>query len=85
MMYIIIFAVSSFLLSFTGVNPISSMGAVATCMAGIGPGLGDVGGPATNFSMVPIMGKWILSFMMLIGRLEIFTVFILFAPSFWKR
>ncbi len=85
MMYIIIFAVSSFLLSFTGVNPVSSMGAVATCMAGIGPGLGDVGGPATNFSMVPLMGKWILSFMMLIGRLEIFTVFILFAPSFWKR
>jgi trk system potassium uptake protein TrkH len=85
MMYIVIFAVSSFALSITGVNPVSSIGAVATCMAGIGPGLGDVGGPATNFSMVPLLGKWILSFMMLIGRLEIFTVFILFAPSFWKK
>lgn len=85
LIYIIIFAISSFLLSATGVNPVSSMGAVATCMAGIGPGLGDVGGPVSNFSMVPVFGKWILSFMMLIGRLEIFTVFILFAPSYWKK
>ena len=85
LMYILIFSISSFLLAITGVNPISSIGAVATCMAGIGPGLGDVGGPVGNFSMVPLLGKWILSFMMLIGRLEIFTVFILFAPSNWKK
>jgi len=84
LMYISIWAVSSLLLSIIGMDPYSAMGSVATTMGGIGPGLGTTG-PASNFSMVPELGKWILAFMMLIGRLEIFTVFILFAPSFWKK
>lgn len=84
LMYISIWAVSSLLLSIIGMDPYSAMGSVATTMGGIGPGLGTTG-PASNYSMVPELGKWILAFMMLIGRLEIFTVFILFAPSFWKK
>lgn len=84
LMYISIWAVSSLLLSIIGMDPYSAMGSVATTMGGIGPGLG-ITGPASNYSTVPEFGKWILAFMMLIGRLEIFTVFILFAPSFWKK
>jgi len=84
LMYISIWAIASLALSGLGLDPYSAMGSIATTMGGIGPGLGTTG-PAANFSKVPDLGKWILSFMMLIGRLEIFTVFILFAPSFWKK
>lgn len=63
---------------------ISSMGAVAITMEGIGPGLGSVG-PMNNFAMVPDAGKWVLSILMLLGRLELFTFLIIFAPSFWKN
>lgn len=82
--YLIIFAVGSVLLSLTGVDGISSSSAVATCMAGIGPGLGTVG-PVSNFAHLPETGKWILAFMMLLGRLEIYTLILLFAPDFWKK
>lgn len=84
LLYFFIFGISSVLLTILGMNLISSMGAVAACLANIGPGL-DTTGPATNFSSVPWLGKWILSIVMLLGRLEIFTVFILFTPSFWKK
>lgn len=84
LLYFFIFGISSVLLTILGMNLISSMGAVAACLANIGPGL-DTTGPVTNFSSVPWIGKWILSFVMLLGRLEIFTVFILFTPSFWKK
>jgi len=60
------------------------MGSVAACMANIGPGLGSTG-PVSNFSSIPEIGKWILSFLMLLGRLEIFTVLIILTPAFWKR
>jgi trk system potassium uptake protein TrkH len=60
------------------------MGAVATSMGNIGPGLGSVG-PAATFAHIHPVGKWFLSFLMLIGRLELFTVLVLFSPSFWKR
>ena len=84
LLYFLIFGISSVLLTILGMNLISSMGAVAACLANIGPGL-DTTGPATNFSSVPFLGKWILSFVMLLGRLEIFTILILFSPSFWKK
>lgn len=82
--YIMIFIISSLLLTFFGMDFISSMGAVVTTMGGIGPGLGTVG-PVSNFALVPTAGKWLLSFMMLIGRLELFSVLILFSPAFWKK
>ena len=84
LLYFLIFGVSSILLTILGMNLISSMGAVAACLANIGPGL-DTTGPVTNFSSVPFLGKWILSFVMLLGRLEIFTILILFSPAFWKK
>ena len=82
--YIIIIVVSTVVMSVMGYNLDTSLGAVATTLGNIGPGLGDVG-PMENFSHIPTFGKWFLSFLMLIGRLELFTVLILFSPSFWRR
>ena len=67
----------------TGVDPVTSASSVATCMAGIGPGLGQVG-PMGNFAHLPEIAKVVLSLLMIIGRLEIITVFTLFSKSFWK-
>jgi trk system potassium uptake protein TrkH len=85
MLYLLIFTVSSFSLTMMGVPWASSMGACATTMAGIGPGLGKIGGAVGNFSQVPVAGKWLMSFLMLVGRLELFTVLILFSPEFWRN
>ena len=84
MLYMMIFILASVLLSIIGLDLSSSMGAVAACLANIGPGLG-VTGPSTNYSTVPELGKWVLSIVMLLGRLELFTIIILFSPSFWKK
>lgn len=82
--YILIFALGSMLLHFTDMDSTSAMGAVATTMGGIGPGLGTVG-PAETYAAVSIVGKWTLSALMLLGRLEIFTVMILFSRIFWTE
>ena len=84
MLYLIIFIMASVVLSIIGLDLSSSMGAVAACLANIGPGLGSTG-PSTNYSEVPSLGKWVLSIAMLLGRLELFTIIILFSPSFWKK
>ncbi|HEY7750665.1 MAG TPA: TrkH family potassium uptake protein [Ignavibacteriaceae bacterium] len=84
LLYLFVFAIGSVALSMTGLTPISAMGSVAACLANIGPGL-DTTGPVSNYSSVSPIGKWILSLVMLIGRLEIYTILILFSPSFWKK
>jgi len=84
MLYMIIFILASVILSITGLDLSSSMGAVAACLANIGPGLGSTG-PMTNYSEVPVLGKWVLSIVMLLGRLELFTILVLFSPTFWKK
>jgi trk system potassium uptake protein TrkH len=53
-------------------------------LGNIGPGLGSVG-PAENYALIHPIGKWFLSFLMLLGRLELFTILVLFSPSFWKE
>lgn len=83
-LYFMLFFIGCFAMSLVGLDFVSAMGAVATTMGGIGPGLGMVG-PMNNFSLVPDSGKWILSFLMLLGRLELFTFLIIFTPSFWKN
>ena len=83
MLYAAVCAVGVFSLTLVGMDIESAAGAVATSMGGIGPGLGTVG-PVNNFFAVPVAGKWILSFLMLLGRLELFSVLILFSPNFWR-
>jgi trk system potassium uptake protein TrkH len=84
MFYFAIFGASTVIFSFMEPDMESAMGAVATSLGNIGPGLGNVG-PAENFLHVKPLGKWFLSFLMLLGRLELFTVLVLFSPSFWKE
>lgn len=84
MLYFIIFGFSVVVFTFIEPDLPSAMGAVATSLGNIGPGLGNVG-PAENFAQVAPAGKWFLSFLMLIGRLELFTVLVLFSPTFWKE
>ncbi|WP_319479125.1 potassium transporter TrkG [uncultured Draconibacterium sp.] len=84
MLYFVIFAISTVIFTLIEPDMESSMGAVATCLGNIGPGLGTVG-PAENFYHISPIGKWFLSFLMLLGRLELFTVLVLFSPSFWKE
>jgi trk system potassium uptake protein TrkH len=84
LIYIIIFALGSLSMSMLGLEFESAVGSVAASLGNIGPGLGKVG-PVENYSQIPVAGKWILSFLMLLGRLELFTVLILFSTSFWRR
>ena len=83
-LYIGLFIVSSILLACMGVDMMTAFGAVAACIGNIGPGFGTVG-PTENFAHLPAMGKWLLSWCMLLGRLEIYTVIILFVPEFWRK
>ena len=82
--YIIITAVSVLVVSFIGHDLETSLGAVAATLGNIGPGIGNVG-PADNYAFFSDFGKWFLSFLMLIGRLELFTVLVLFTAAFWKK
>jgi len=82
--YMIISIVSTMVMSSMGYDLQTSLGAVAATLGNIGPGIGLVG-PAQNYAHIPDFGKWFLSFLMLIGRLELFTVLILFSPTFWKK
>lgn len=84
MIYLLIFGIGVFLISFTGVDFDTALGAVATSLGNIGPGLGTVG-PVNNFAHITPFGKSLLAFLMLLGRLELFTVLMLFNPNFWKR
>jgi trk system potassium uptake protein TrkH len=82
-LYLFIFVLGTIFIVMTGVDPITASTSVATCMAGIGPGLGTVG-PLCNFGHLPELSKIILSLLMILGRLEIITVFTIFTNSFWR-
>ena len=81
--YIMIFILSSIILSLFGLDFITAAGAAATCIGNVGPGIGAVG-PINNFAGLPELVKWILTLLMLLGRLELFTVLIIFSPFYWK-
>jgi len=83
-LYIILFAICSVLLASMGIDLVTSFSAVASAIGNIGPGLGSVG-PMDNYAHIPILGKWLLIWCMLLGRLEIFTVIILLVPEFWRK
>jgi trk system potassium uptake protein TrkH len=82
--YFLVTAASVVIISFMGYDVSTSFGAVAASLGNIGPGIGDVG-PLDNYAHFPAFGKWFLSFIMLIGRLELFTVLILFSRTFYRN
>ncbi|MBI5328372.1 MAG: TrkH family potassium uptake protein [Deltaproteobacteria bacterium] len=82
-LYMLIFFIVSMAMTFLGLDIISAISSVAATLGNIGPGLGVIG-PLSNFSEIPYIGKWLLIFCMLLGRLEIYTLLILFTPIFWE-
>ena len=82
--YLFLFLIIAVLLSITGLDFLSAISGAATSISNVGPGLGEMIGPNGNFGEVSNISKWILSFAMLVGRLEIFAVLVLFLPSFWR-
>jgi trk system potassium uptake protein TrkH len=83
LVYLITFLLGSVVLSFMGLDFLTAIGATATCLGNVGPGVGKVG-PVDNFSWLAPEVKWVLSFLMLLGRLELFTILVLFTPFFWR-
>jgi len=83
-LYIGLFVFSSVLIASMGVDFITSVASVAATIGNIGPGLGMVG-PVDNYAQIPYLGKWVLIWCMLLGRLEIYTVIILLVPEFWRK
>ncbi|MGQ9646984.1 MAG: TrkH family potassium uptake protein [Thermodesulfobacteriota bacterium] len=81
-LYMLIFLLGVLAMAWLGLDIDTSIGAVAATLGNVGPGIGAVG-PAENYSHLPVLGKWILSFMMMVGRLEIFTVLVIFTRRFW--
>ncbi|MBW2335474.1 MAG: TrkH family potassium uptake protein [Deltaproteobacteria bacterium] len=83
-LYMGLFALSSVLLAGLGVDFTTAFTAVAATIGNVGPGFGMVG-PVENYAQIPVLGKWLLIWCMLLGRLEIFTVIILMVPEFWRK
>ena len=83
-LYMGTFITIALVVSFFGIDILTSLSVSAATLGNIGPGFGMVG-PTDNYAWLPTTVKWILSFTMLAGRLEIYTVFVLFSPAFWKK
>ena len=83
-LYLFVFTTGSIIVTALGVDFLEAISAVATSVGNVGPGIGSIG-PSENFSALPDASKWVLAFLMLMGRLELFTVALIFTPYFWKR
>ncbi len=83
-LYLFIFTIGSVIITAMGVDFVEAISAVATSLGNVGPGLGDFG-PSGTFAGLPALGKWVLSLLMLMGRLELFTVVLILTPYFWRR
>ena len=83
--FLFIFIIIALLLSLTGLDFLTSVSGAASAISNVGPGLGELIGPNGNYKSIPDISKWILSFGMLLGRLELFAILVLFFPSFWRN
>ncbi|MFQ5939459.1 MAG: TrkH family potassium uptake protein [Alphaproteobacteria bacterium] len=83
-LFVVCFAVLALLLGMLGLDFLTSVSGAAAAMANVGPGLGEIIGPAGTFQPLPDAAKWLLAAGMLLGRLELFTVLVLFTPAFWR-
>ncbi len=84
MLYLMMTVIASVILTLLGLDMMTAFSSVAATIGNVGPGFGGVN-PASTYSGIPCLGKWVLSFCMLAGRLEIYTVIILLIPEFWKK
>ena len=83
-LYLTLFIVAVIIMSSIGLDIVTSFASVAATIGNIGPGFGLVG-PVNNYLSVPDLGKWVLIFCMILGRLEIYTVIIMLAPAYWRK
>ena len=83
MLYVVIFSLGSIIMTILGVDFITSIGSVAATLGNVGPGIGEVG-PSSNYNSIPNAGKYFLSLLMFIGRLELLTFLMILTPVFWK-
>ena len=83
--YMATFALISVSLNFLGLDFLTALSSTAATLSNVGPGLGEIVGPSGTFAPLSQSAKWVLCFAMLIGRLEIFTILVLFTPTFWRR
>ena len=83
-LYLIVFAFGALVFGLMGIDFITAMGASASSVGNVGPAFGELS-PVNNYSSLPPIGKWWSAFLMLLGRLELFTVLILFTPYFWRN
>ncbi|MBN2397270.1 MAG: TrkH family potassium uptake protein [Deltaproteobacteria bacterium] len=84
LLYLVMTIIASIILTFLGLDIMTAFSSVAATIGNVGPGFGGVN-PSTTYGEIPCLGKWVLSFCMLAGRLEIYTVIILLIPEFWKK
>jgi len=84
LLMVLVSVTAVFAMAALGLDMVSAIGSVAATLNNVGPGLGSVG-PTDNFAAVPALGKWVLTFCMLLGRLELYTVLVLVTPDFWRR
>ena len=85
LIFILSFSAVAVSLSLMGLEPVTALSAAAAAIANVGPGLGPEIGPTGTYADLPDRAKWVLSFGMLLGRLEFLTVLVMFSPSFWRR
>ena len=78
------FAITAIILSMLGLDAITAWSGAASAIANVGPGLGDIIGPAGTYQSLPDSAKWVLMLSMIVGRLEIITALVLLTPSFWR-
>ncbi len=83
-LFFICFSALALMLNLIGLDILTSLSAAASAIANVGPGLGNIVGPVGTYATLPETAKWVLSFGMLLGRLELFTVLVLFSPMFWR-
>lgn len=83
-LYLIVFGLGALIMAMMGYGMESAIGASIACLGNIGPGWGEFG-PTDSYAQIPYIGKWILILFMMIGRLEIFTVLLIFSPAFWRQ
>ncbi len=81
-MYVVMYILMFLLLLMSGLDLVTAFSAVGACITNLGPGMGEV---ASNYSSINAPAKWVLCFAMLLGRLEVFTLLVLFSPMFWRR
>ncbi|KAA3606425.1 MAG: TrkH family potassium uptake protein [Calditrichaeota bacterium] len=84
LIFMVTFVGASLVLAALGLDLLTAFTASIACLASIGPGFGTVG-PTENFAHIPMIGKWVLSLCMLMGRLELYTILILFSRTFWRH